>query len=410
MKRRLRSKASKPEIALIETQQAKNWLAQFSISDRNTAECLLNSLTLVSHSEFERGLRQLLVEASENIIGPVALYATKEQDPTASFFSSATTEIDAVRRGSELGSEAQVAATIRNLAKADPKKYLNHPSLEKMKKEKCRAVFVVDDFIGSGERTSEFLTSMWLSPTLRSWHSYHLILFFALAYSGTTTGVDRVKRTGCRPDVRLQRPCPTLDEMPWPEELKTAVIDLCKKYGRKTAATMTPLGFEDTMATIVFEHGCPDNAPAILWSPNKSKWHALFPNRVVMPKESSAFPDRIAPANLEPLLIDIGLAKLAGAGEFENPTPLKSDLITVLYLAASGFTNRAAIAYATGASTGECSALLDECVRRGFLTPLLRLTSTGKAEIKAVVGRVVRKKNVPPRGSNSYYPRQLRGP
>jgi hypothetical protein len=400
----------KIKITLAETQQAKDWLAQFAAADRKTAKRLLDCLTLVSHSEFERGLTQLVIEESEKIESPVALYAVKEQDPRVSFFQDATTEIDAVDRGSDLGSEARVAAIVRNLAKAHPKKYLNHPTLKRIKDEKCRAIIALDDFIGSGERTTEFLASMWLSATLRSWHSYKLTRFLSLAYSGTTQGVGRVNRTRSKPTVFLHRSCPTFSDIPWSQQTKEDVIRLCEKYGRKTSDAMTSLGFDDTMATIVFEHGCPDNAPAILWSDNKSKWRPLFPNRVVMPKEASAFPDKIAPATLAPLLIEIGQNELALSNSAENPTPLKANIITVLGLAASGFSSRAAIAYATGTSVNECGLLLDECVRRGFLTHLLRLTRAGKAEIKSVIGKLARNKGVPSKGTNEYYPRQLRGP
>jgi hypothetical protein len=125
------------------TGRGRDWLAQFDYGDRENARRLIDSLTLVSHSEFERALADLILAHAAAVEGPIALYATREMDPARSYFDQAASgagireknsqQVDAVASGSDLGSEARVAAMIRNLAKADPKKILNHPGVSGMR-------------------------------------------------------------------------------------------------------------------------------------------------------------------------------------------------------------------------------------------------------------------------------------
>lgn len=63
---------------LIYTKQGEKWLSQFDALDQETAKLLLNSLTLVSHTEFRRNLEALILDVSTKVAGPVALYAVRE--------------------------------------------------------------------------------------------------------------------------------------------------------------------------------------------------------------------------------------------------------------------------------------------------------------------------------------------
>jgi hypothetical protein len=160
---------------LLLTKRGREWLAQFDSDDHETADRLVDSLTLVSHSAFERALTELIQTHSAEIDGPVALFAAREIDPSSSYFEQAKTQgkdnthlrqVNALAPGSDHGSEARIAAMIRNIAKAERKKFLNHPNIAKMRTAKCRAVFVVDDFIGSGKRALSFLDAMWQDTSI----------------------------------------------------------------------------------------------------------------------------------------------------------------------------------------------------------------------------------------------------
>jgi hypothetical protein len=97
---------------LLFTERGSEWLAQFENGNQETAERLVDSLTLVSHSEFERGLTELIQRQAAQVSDPLALFATREVDPRQSYFGQAGSSvgISAVAPGSDLGSEARVAA------------------------------------------------------------------------------------------------------------------------------------------------------------------------------------------------------------------------------------------------------------------------------------------------------------
>ena len=63
---------------LIYTTQGQRWLAQFEVLDKAVAIALANSLTLVSHTEFERNLLALLESVSSEVSGTIGLYAVRE--------------------------------------------------------------------------------------------------------------------------------------------------------------------------------------------------------------------------------------------------------------------------------------------------------------------------------------------
>lgn len=402
------------------TRRGISWLDQFDAEDKNCAERLLGGLTLVSHSAFERGLLELIVHRAAAIDGPVALFATREVDPTISYFAQASNKtapkrfgsINAVGAGNDLGSEARIAALIRNLAKGDKSKFLNHPDLVEMRGARVRAIFIVDDILGSGRRTTHFLQSIWQHKTIRSWHSLHLIKLEAIAYSATVIGQTVVRKARALPTVSIERDCPTFDEMPWSGRGKAEVIELCRKYGLKTSRRSMALGYARTMAALVFEHGCPNNAPAILWAPadDRSDWRPLFPDRSVMSPEASAFPPKVARRDPVTILAEAGQRKLAASGSLSRRGPIGDTILVIVALAAKGVRQRSALAYATGLSAQACSRRLDLCVRWGFLTPTLKLTEAGKAELDYARRLPASFDRVPPKGEEDYYPIQLRGP
>lgn len=403
---------------LSQTARCVAWLSQFGKKDLDTATRIISNLTLVSHSAFERALALLIEREARMIAGPIALYATREMEVGATYFkqgrgdSNSRGDIDAVARGSDLGSEARVAALIRNLSKTAPNKYLNHPTIDKMRRTKSRAIFVVDDFIGSGKRTRIFLDSMWLSTTLRSWNSRGSIRVFALAYSSTDIGATLVEGAHCKPEVIHYRTCPTFWDMPWTRSITDQVVALCDLYGKRTSRRSMRLGFKQTMAALVFEHGCPNNAPAILWAPQKEgiEWQPLFPDRAILSQEASAFPadvTRPAPASV---LKDAGQKRLAASKALESPGPIGSNILMVLALCASGRRSRAALGYATGLARDECGLTIDDCINRGFLDTMLRVTAAGRAELEYARTLISLPNRLPPKGEDDYYPHQLRGP
>jgi hypothetical protein len=398
------------------TAHGQRWLEQFDAADREAARRLVAGLTLVSHSAFDRALDRLIREQAASVNGAVALFAAREVDPSESYFVQAATEqqaegVDAVGRGPDIGSEGRVAGLLRNMARSDPTKFLNHPTVHEMRDAKCKGILVADDLIGSGERTAEFLHSIWQDRTIRSWRSFgYLKHFLAVAYAGTPTGIRVVEKTRCKPRVEIDRESPTFDKLPWTPDLREQVADLCRKYASCTSEPRAALGYRRTMAAIVFEHGCPDNVPAILWASreNGHRWHGLFPGRTVPPAEKSAFPANISQQSPSELLHDAGQARLARADLFSKRNRPDTNTLMVLALVAKRVRETGPLSFATGLSNHECARLLEKCIASDFLTNTLRLTATGRAELDHARRRRSIDVRVPQKGEECYHPQQLR--
>jgi len=404
---------------LLLTPRCKDWLTQFDARDQETAKRLVDSLTLVSHSAFERGLTKLIQGHADELDGPVALFASREIDPNVSLFQQAEVSgpakynkkvVTAIAPGSDVGSEARVAAMIRNIAKAAPSKFLNHPAIEEMRAARCRAIYIVDDFIGSGKRVREFLTGIWNDASIRSWHSLKYIRLFVLAYSATDKGLRVVQRAPGKPRVDIVRGCPTIHEMPWPRSLKRSVTKLCQTYGVRTSRPKMVLGFADTMATLVFEHGSPNNVPAILWaSQTDNAWIPLFPGRTVLGPEASAFPPEITRRDPSDILRGVGQKRLAGSGALSRRGEAGATILVVLGLLAKGVRRTTSVSYATGLSREDCARILERCVKWGFVTTLHRVTAAGLAELRYAKSEDISPAYIPPKGEDDYYPKKLRG-
>jgi hypothetical protein len=397
---------------LLLTQRGQEWLEQFDPEDAEAASQLVWGLTLVSHSAFERDLSRRILDAAAQVGSPVAIFAAREITDTDDFdcklnVIDGSSNVDSVNPGSDIGSEGRVAATIRSICRTKPSQLLNHPNKGEMLATKCDAIIVVDDLIGSGDRVYYFLNALWRNLSLRSWKSRSNIRFIVVAYASTEKGCERVTSHRCSPEVIYGRICPTLKSVPWSDSKKNAVSSLCKQYGRNVAAWRFVLGYGRSSALLVFEHGCPNNVPAILWSGPmvKKQWVPLFPAKAVLPPETSAFPPEIARRDPIDLLVDAGQARLANA--FPVILGLSHETLLILAFAEKGIRTLAAISFATGKTESECANALKNCIQWGLLTHRLRLTSAGIAELRAAE-RKSRIKEIAPVGNDSYYPQMLR--
>jgi len=158
---------------------------------------------------------------------------------------------------------------------------------------------------------------------------------------------------------------------------------------------------------MVFEHGCPNNTPAVLWARGRKgqDWHPLFPEKAVLPLVDSAFPLEIVRRVPTTLLVDIGQEALAA--RLEKAPPLSQETILILAYAEKGVRTTAALSFATGLDEDDCRRRIQLCVEWGLLTSRFRLTSAGAAELRATQ-RGAHYKNVAGIGTDDYYPSTLR--
>ena len=399
---------------LLLTERGQEWLSQFAEHDQDTACRLVRSLTLVSHSKFARAIGQMVQETAASVGHPVALFAIRElRDKARADFGRALAErrerssIDATPAGSDLGSEAIVAANIRSLSRAH-RNLLNHPNVAMMRASRCKAIFLVDDIVGSGQRAREYLAVLWENRSIRSWWSRKNIEFVVISFAATEDGEKRLRKLKPSPAVVYNRACPTLRSLPWSQQLKSEASDLCQTYGKRTSKHYFLFGYQGSAATLVFEHGCPNNVPALFWAPSTDRypWKALFPARTVLPAESSAFPLEIVRRDPLTLLVEAGQQRLAE--RIGLPVSISRDTLLVLAYAEKGIRSTGALCFATGMDENGCRTLILACIAWGFLTIRRRLTAAGLAELNAARRNQAISVKVASLGEDAYYPSMLR--
>lgn len=417
---------------LIHTERGRSWLNQFEPLDQEIASSLANNLTLISHNEFERNLTLKMTQVAESISGPIAFFAIREMDPrkpvikgkkiqrevyvSTPYYQQVKAAEDGISviplgNTADIGSEGRVASIIRQFCKRDKNAYLNHPTLESLRTSKCKAIVCVDDFIGSGNRALDFLDAFWMEKSIVAWHSYKLIDFQVIAYSGVDTGIDSLRTHKSSPVVHIYRDAPTFNSLPWSKEKKEELFDLCEKYGRKANKNRQHMwwGYKKTMCALVFEHGCPNNVPAILVE-ESNKWIALFPDRTIADTTLSVFPSEIPQqANIKSL-DDIGQKKLARSPKLIRRGEVGKIILVILALISKGKRKRSTLCYATGLNNYDCDKYLSKCIEWKFVSPQKRITPTGLAELKAAkrIGKI--KSDRLDKGSDYYFPQQLRRP
>lgn len=250
---------------LEQTPEAKSWLAQFEVADREVARQLLRKLTLVSESDFESNV-QVAIKSVIDRIGNenAALFSITE--PPSSF------DPEGVRRTA--GSSAdRVKHLIENVSRIYGDRIRANPTVDCMRLDRIRNIILVEDFIGSGDRIKGFWKEE-VSPSVKSWVSLKWTKVWVVACAGLAPGLQAIRHSIpvtegrivtvlTQPDSRLR-----LSE---PMQL------LAKKYGSRLRGKKWA-GYSGGGGTLVFQHGCPNNTPAILWAKNK-RFNPLFPNR-----------------------------------------------------------------------------------------------------------------------------------
>lgn len=398
---------------LLLTEKGERWLKNFDEEDRAIARELTATLALVSHNEFERGLISLVHEVAKKINGPVALYGARELDESFQFDVEVKPDsIDATPRGADIGSEGRLANIIRNIALGQPSKFLNHPTLTELRTKRVDAVLVLDDFIGSGKRCSDYLTALWQSRSLRSWSSYRRIRFNAISYSATAAGIQCIQRHPTRPTTHIVRHCPTITALPWKSSRIDAVKKMCRKYAAQVSLKGPALGFRDSESLMVFEHGCPNNAPAIFWAASKKvfEWTPLFPAKRVDASIATAFPSEIVRRDPVHALVEAGQRRLASALASNAHRPLTDQEALALALFSKGQNRVETIASASGLSAKETTVLIEHCIGAGWISARQRITDKGLAELRGIRASLTRSvRAVPDLGKEEYYPTALRG-
>lgn len=253
---------------LEETPEAQDWLSQFHVIDGQIARQLLRRLNLVSQSDFDQRI-QTLVESifarapRENF----ALLTVSEPPPEAF-------EQDKERRipGS---STDRIKHIIENLSRIHGDRIRANPTVESMRNDRVRNVILVEDFIGTGDR----ITGYWRDrapKSVKSWISYGWTRLWVASYAAMDEGRIAMRRAMPINDSHIATVVPARHEK---LGLTEPMAWVARKYGERLAGRHWR-GYGGGGGLTVFQHGCPNNTPAILWCA-RGKFRPLFPDRGV---------------------------------------------------------------------------------------------------------------------------------
>lgn len=295
---------------LSDTDLAQEWLNQFeTIQDRSSARILLNSLKYISNTDFESYIHSTLSNLQNSLNARLAVYPVIEPTPKAiigqSLFNGNTINSEIVNsrlagRRKKYGSEDRVGHILERISDAHRGNGTVStieciPTIKTIRRQGIKNIVFVDDICGSGQRFINFYQQE-IPPYLKRLLSLKKVNFWFVCYAMTSSGMKlinrKIKYFKNNPDNILKN----FDNLTFDKLLSQDVRDLCFKYNRKIYGNdSASLGYKNSIGGIVFEHGCPNNLPRILWDNNK-RWNAIFKNRSI--------PTEIRPSFSEENLID----------------------------------------------------------------------------------------------------------
>ncbi|MGX1181552.1 hypothetical protein AB7M31_004620 [Pseudomonas sp. IAP-CY TE4608] len=418
---------------LKEQEKTQLWLDQFDNSnDRQLAETLLDSINYCPLNEFKNSLTKL-IKSELPLKQPSALFIERELQQTRATlpppvykqqltlkseskstpkkrhlraYGAAMQAVQSLRYTTQdVGSEGVVAFIGNTVCRSNPNRFLLQPTAENVRKSKVRNFVILTDFIGSGKRAFDMLDAMWNVASIRSWHSFKFVKFWVLAYSGTQQGISRVRKHRFAPEVRVVTECPTLFNS-FDEDLDE-MVELCETYG---AHSSTPLGFERTAALLVFEHGAPNNMPAIFVSEKNTgnrRWAPLFPKRVTDNLWQST---RINMGSVTKKALEaLKLSEISRSRRFQKARDETKSAMIVLLAYSQGKRRIAELRRVLPLSIDSLIGAKYLAQKRGWLTDTGALTAAGQKTIRTL-RREGRKLFVADDPFASYYPQQLRAP
>ncbi|MCK4586649.1 MAG: hypothetical protein KAU29_04875 [Gammaproteobacteria bacterium] len=258
--------------------EVNNWLNQFDLPDLYLAEYMLKKIRYISLEEYETWVQKSVVELLKDIEkrdhgkSPVAIFPVTKN--TKNVFNK-NKELKSAN-----DSSGRLGHALKNLERTMGKHIELSPRLESMKANRVKHIIYVDDFTGTGNRFINFWDKV--SPSIKSWCSFGWCEIWFLSFAGHEEGLNKI----------IKKIKPISEERIRVEYKinKSFIKDnvnlkaMCKKYGERLSDSGSVLGFGNQLSPIVFQYGCPNNAPGILWCKGDAKtktFKPLFPNRSV---------------------------------------------------------------------------------------------------------------------------------
>lgn len=370
---------------LRETPAAVKWMKQFDTIDRVAAAELIDGLRLVSGTQFTTdmmgGLRDLLysLKTSNSGESTAAFFASRESQVHHSPYfhlEDATVPPAPTGSGRVVGSEALIAHLLRDLSIEDIDHWYSHPPIRWLRDTRTRNWIVVDDLIATGTRGLKMIDWMYDHPTVKSWLSGGRITIHYFAFAGTAEGIGRIRSHRAKPRVVALYTLP-YGSRAWPNETGSKIEGLCRQYASRHLPRANPLGYKGAFTNIVFEHGCPNTAPAILHQQSDS-WTPLFEIR-----PSTGFLSW--PNEIDPVIQHSRILRVARQGQLSQAITSEllgeSDRLLILALAlGSRHRGRSEVlSELLEVTVGQAELLITKCQDFGWLSDRYHLTDVGRA-------------------------------
>lgn len=334
-------------LRLSEHSFSQQWLAQFyTPKDRALAVQLLNQLKLVSTREFEAGIELLLTNLQNKLQAPIAVYpiSSPTSDDIIGYdqFMGGISKNDSsksieIGRRKKFGSEDRVGHVLTKLQERFKRgegasNIECQPTLMHLKTQGIRHIVLVDDVSGSGKRITDYWKKT-VPLSIKSLLSLKRCELWIVLYAITPTAKVALKKL--MPNFPLSDHLITfLPEFDQYRLLTEDLHSLCTTYAKRIGIESAGLGFRKGICPVVFEHGCPNNLPGILWWNKRPRvWKSLFPNGSIPFEMRSYFDDDGTERGIEALW-KANQPKLAFSllNSLEHTSPLTSDQRMLLML------------------------------------------------------------------------------
>nr|WP_298893882.1 hypothetical protein [uncultured Acinetobacter sp.] len=389
---------------LSDTDFAKNWLNQFeNATDRYNAKKLLNSLKYISNTDFETFIYEKLDYLKNKLNKRLAVYPVITPLPeniagsklfTGKFQEIAETNAkvreDGKRR--QYGSEDRVGHILEKVSSlhrgnGSVSDIECCPTVNTLIRQGIKDIVFVDDICGSGERFVNFFKKV-IPSYLKRLISINKIRLWFVCYGITSSGLNFIKRKIKYFKTHPESIISNYSPLRFDNRISSDVRDLCFKYTRKIYGNdSASLGYKNTIGGIVFEHGCPNNLPRILWDNNKS-WNALFKNRSIPIELRPNFSEENLIDTSE-ILWDINQKNLAisilDSIQNNNIEPKYNLIITFLGLANRGIHSKSQFSTKLFVNSAKVNALIDELIESDLIIEqddMLKMTLLGKCVLQ----------------------------
>lgn len=415
-------------------QPAIDWLNQLDELDRPVAARWLDDLRLVDSQTFNDKLRSLVQERASQVAGnnPIALYVERElaqrnglsqfafwqkntKSPISgkramrSYGPAVKFKLLASQRTTrpEAGSEAIIANLMTGLQRSHRRQYFLNAGPDEYRSRKIRTVFVVTDFVGTGDRVWKFLNAFWRMPTIKSWRSTGMVQFHVLAYSATAGGAAHARSHPIQPEVHWLAPCPTIRTL-YTESDAKRIEEVLVRYDPVDKDPVKSLGYGGQGAMLIFSHGCPNNVPRALCKAGRN-WNPLFVGRS---NTLPAFNSHDSLEKRERAFALLRAGRRSSALSSATWTDDGHERLLVLAALRAGHRFRELLAEVTSLDLWRVDAAMNNLKALGWVTPHGALTSDGRRNLRFAGPFELRKTGLSDARSTDrmYYPKLLREP